>query len=64
MNQVIEAKTAAEKDAELIASLKAQLKAREDELREYVRVEAVLVAARVIGEERLRQAHDLVQNIR
>lgn len=64
MKQVHEAMTQAEKDAARIEQLETLLKLREAELREYIRVEAVLVAARIVGEERLRQAHDLVLNIK
>ena len=63
MSNLVENMTRAEKDAQTIRQRDEQIQRLQKELQEYIRVQEVLIAARVVGEERFRQAHELVQTI-
>lgn len=58
---VVQEMTKAESDAQRIRQLEVRVKHLEAEILEYIRAEAVLVAARKIDEDTIKQAHDLVR---
>ncbi len=55
--------TKAEEQAQAIRQKDEQIKRLRSELREYVRVEEVLIAARLVNESKVKQAHELVQGL-
>ena len=51
-------------DAGQVKVLQERLEALRRELREYIYVEEVLIAARLVSANKVKQAHDLVQTLR
>lgn len=62
--ELVREMTKAEGDAQKIRQLEAALKRARDDLDEYILAEKVMVAAGKISEATVRQAHEIVQNIK
>jgi hypothetical protein len=56
--------TKAEEDDQKIRRLEATLKSQGEQLQEYMFVEKVMIAAGKVSEATVRQAHELVQNLK
>lgn len=56
--------TKAEEDTQKIRRLEATLKNQGEQLHEYVLAEKVMIAAGKVSEATVRQAHEIVQNIK
>lgn len=63
-NEIVNNMTKAEADAQKIRQLEESLKRCRDDLQEYMLAEKVMIAAGKISEATVRQAHELVQNLK
>lgn len=59
--QIISSMTRAEQDTQSIRQRDEQIKRLTAEVREYIAAEHVLVAAGLISEDKVKQAHEIVQ---
>lgn len=60
-SEVLQDMSKAESDAQKIHQLEVRVKHLEAEVLEYVRAEAVLIAARKVNEDTVKQAHEIVR---
>ena len=58
---IINELTRAERDAQKIRQLEGQIKGLQINIREYVNAERVLIAAGIVSQEKIDQAHDIVR---
>ena len=59
---IISSLTKAEQDAQTIRQRDEQIKRLQAELDEYIKVEKIMIAARLINEQKFLEAHDLVRS--
>lgn len=54
----------ADQQAERIKDLEEQCKRQQRELLEYIRAEQVMIAAGIVTEQKAKQAHDIVRDLK